>query len=377
MDTATKGTVTMSPDAVTGGSTAYNSTSGTWSDDDTVLTIPISGLTAGTTYTVNLSGFEDDNNGVPIADKIHSFTVAGSTPPGNNNGSSSANAKISPANADFDKYAESADYKDIAVTLTSGNYSPAKITYGGAALTEGSEYTKSGSVYTFKKEYLASLGIGAKTFTFDMGGGTDPVLTVTVTDSTPQDKPDTGEWQNPFTDVDKDDWFYGDVEWAETMDIFDGMTPTSFAPFTDTTRGMIVTVLGRMSGIDTAAYPDCVFDDVAAGQYYAPYVEWGRQNGVVFGVGNNRYNPDEPITRQDICAILYRYARLNGKTLPADQEADFADGNIVSEYARESVRALAGAGIVTGRPGRVFDPKAHATRAEVAAMLHRFVEAVK
>jgi hypothetical protein len=107
---------------------------------------------------------------------------------------------------------------------------------------------------------------------------------------------------------------------------------------------------------------------------YAAYVEWARAAGIVSGVGDNLFDPDAPVSRQDLAVILHNYISFADKELPAKREyAGFADDADIAAYAGDAVRALYGAGVINGRPGNLFDPKGTATRAEVAAMLHRLV----
>ena len=130
--------------------------------------------------------------------------------------------------------------------------------------------------------------------------------------------------------------------------------------------------------IDIANYSGASFDDVNTAQYYAPYVRWAAELGIVSGIGNNNYAPDANISRQDLAVILHNYAEKMGIVMPQTmQNVVFVDGDEISGYAANAVASMVRAGIISGKPGGVFDPKAEATRAEVAAMLHRFCEAVK
>jgi hypothetical protein len=183
-------------------------------------------------------------------------------------------------------------------------------------------------------------------------------------------------FENPFADVKADDWFSGDVGFAYTHGLFVGTSATTFSPQTPMTRGMLVTVLGRLAGADTSRYATSSFGDVAEEQYYAAFVEWAKQNGIVSGVGGNLFAPDRDVTRQDMAVILYRYARFMDIDLPKTKEsALFSDDADISGYAREALYAMQQAGVISGKPGNTADPKGSATRAEVAAVLKRFMEA--
>jgi hypothetical protein len=186
------------------------------------------------------------------------------------------------------------------------------------------------------------------------------------------------EWVNPFIDVKESDWFYSDVRYVNIKGLFNGTSATTFSPNAPMTRGMVVTVLGRLYGADTSIYASSDFDDVESGKYYTPYVEWARRRGIVLGIGGNKFNPDGELTRQDLAVIITRYADFARKQFPVTlQYAAFADDADIAEYAKPSVQTLYCSGIVGGKPGNLFDPKGSATRAEVAAILNRFIEAVQ
>ena len=145
---------------------------------------------------------------------------------------------------------------------------------------------------------------------------------------------------SPFTDVKPGDWCYDAVLYAKANGFFSGTSETTFSPNGTMTRGMFVTVLGRMAGIDPAKYGgDTGFTDVPEGMYYAPYVKWAAQYGITGGTGDGRFSPDALITRQQMAALFVRYfekfgIRLTGgtqyTTVPADLDA-------VAPYAREAV----------------------------------------
>lgn len=192
-------------------------------------------------------------------------------------------------------------------------------------------------------------------------------------DSAPQGASEGSMWQNPFADVRENDWYFHNVEYACLNGLFSGTSATTFAPNTPMTRGMLVTVLGRLAGADVSGYVSS-FDDVSDGAYYAKYTEWAREKGIVSGVGGNNFAPDAIITRQDMAVILTRYASVMGLEAPAMHAgAGFADEDSIAAYAKDAATAMQKAGIISGKPGGVFDPKTGATRAEVSAMLHRFM----
>lgn len=177
----------------------------------------------------------------------------------------------------------------------------------------------------------------------------------------------------PFTDVKKTDWFYEAVQYVYENGMMSGTGDTTFSPDTTTTRGMIVTILHRMEGKPSAAGEK--FVDVAAGQYYADAVAWASANGIVSGYGNNLFGPNDPITREQMAAILYRYVQHKGydDAVKGDVSA-FADGNQVSSYAVKAMNWAVGVGLISGVGNNMLDPAGSATRAQVATILMRFCE---
>jgi hypothetical protein len=140
---------------------------------------------------------------------------------------------------------------------------------------------------------------------------------------------------------------------------------------------MLVTVLHRYAG-GPAPADSAGFGDVAAGQWYSEAVAWAAETGIVNGIGNGNFSPDAEISRQDLATIIVRYTEVAEIQFPVTlQYALFADDADIAGYAKNAVQTLYGGGIVGGKPNNLFDPAAGATRAEVAAVLHRFVERTK
>ena len=226
--------------------------------------------------------------------------------------------------------------------------------------------------YAFTVNFAVS-GSGGVTVPVVSGSGGGGGNTDTSTDIS---EPDPEKWNNPFEDVNEGDWFYGDVEYVYTNDFMLGTNtePMLFSPDVSTTRGMIVTILYRMEGSPDASALENPFSDVPDGEWYADAVKWAYHNDIVLGYGNGKYGPDDKVTRQDLAVILNRYAVKMDIALPATKEyAAFADNADIAEYARESIELFFRAGVIIGKPGNILDPKGKATRAEFAAMLHRFM----
>ncbi len=178
-----------------------------------------------------------------------------------------------------------------------------------------------------------------------------------------------------FTDVEEADWFYEDVKYAWDNLLMNGMSDTQFGPKKPLTRAMLVTVLYRIAGAPSVAGMENPFNDVDADKYYTDAVIWAAENKVVEGYPGDVFKPDANITREQVATIMYRYQKAKGEEPVKDGDAvNFADGDKISSYAKEAVEALAGQGILNGKPGNLFDPQGNATRAEISVILHRFLK---
>lgn len=177
----------------------------------------------------------------------------------------------------------------------------------------------------------------------------------------------------PFTDVKETDWFYDAVGYVYENGMMSGTGNNQFSPNVTTTRGMIVTILYRLEG--SPAVSTASFDDVAAGEYYANGVSWAAANGVVSGYGNNLFGPNDPITREQMATILYRYAQYKEyETVVTGDVSSFTDGTSVSSYAVEPMNWAVGTGLLSGVGNNILNPTGNATRAEAATILMRFCE---
>lgn len=191
-----------------------------------------------------------------------------------------------------------------------------------------------------------------------------------------ESKPSSNEI--PFVDVPANAWYGDDVLWAYKNSLYSGTSETKFSPNMAMTRGMLATVLGRLHGADLSGFAGNAFSDVNANSWYAPSVKWAKDNGIVSGTGSNNFSPNAEITRQDLATILVRYAKFEGKNIKTPhQNSLFTDYKDILSYAKEPVNILHNAGVISGKPGGIFDPYGKATRAEVAVTLHRYVENIK
>ena len=186
------------------------------------------------------------------------------------------------------------------------------------------------------------------------------------------ENPGTGV--NPFTDISEKDWFYGDVMFVYENGLMLGTSKTLFSPHGTAMRGMMATILWRMEGSPVPKGKNS-FTDVEAGKWYADAITWTTENGIFAGYGKDKFCPDDPITREQLAAIFYRYADYKGYDLTVKGDLDkFKDADKITDYAKTAMQWAVGSGLVKGKSGNLLDPQGTATRAEIAAMLHRFIE---
>ena len=182
---------------------------------------------------------------------------------------------------------------------------------------------------------------------------------------------------NPFTDVSEKDWFYNDAMFVYKNGLMLGTSKTLFSPHGTVTRGMMATILWRMEG-SLAPKGENSFTDVEAGRWYADAITWAAENGIFAGYSMDKFGPDDPITREQLTAIFYRYADYKGYKLTVTGNLDkFEDADKITDYANTVMQWAVGNGLIKGKAETLLDPQGTATRAEIAAMLHRFVENTK
>ena len=186
------------------------------------------------------------------------------------------------------------------------------------------------------------------------------------------ENPSTGE--NPFTDVSEKDWFFDDVLFVYDYGLMVGTGKTLFSPHETVTRGMMATILWRMEGSPIPKGKNR-FTDVEAGKRYADAITWTAENGIFADYDKDRFKPDDPITREQLAAIFYRYADYKGYDLTVKGNLDkFKDADKITDYAKTAMQWAVGSDLVKGKSGALLDPQDKATRAEIATMLHRFIE---
>ncbi len=176
-----------------------------------------------------------------------------------------------------------------------------------------------------------------------------------------------------FADMNKDDWYADAISWAVDNSLMYGVSEDKFAPNDTATRAMVVTMLWRMA--DTpAATAKSLFADTKDDAWYADAVAWAISEGIVSGTGENEFSPDTPVTREQLAAILYRYAKTAGSGFTGAWAfpLNFSDAADVSEYAYEPLCWMTMKGIITGMGDGTLAPKENATRAQIAAIFRRF-----
>ena len=262
------------------------------------------------------------------------------------------------------------------------------ITYdldGGTAFGNPDFYTVESSAITLNEPTKAG-------YVFTGWSGTDLVgednLTVTIPAGSIGDRRYTAHWEfdptiiaalNPtpnvdFLDVSRVDWFYYDVRYVCENGLMNGTSRNRFSPYGTATRGMLVTILYRMEN-EPRCFGSAAFSDVKPGAYYEKAVVWASQNNIVSGYTDGTFRPDAPVTREQLASILYRYTLYRGQDVSAGETTSltgYGDAQAVSSYALPAMRWACGTGILQGANGKL-NPSGLATRAQLAAMLHRYL----
>ncbi len=262
------------------------------------------------------------------------------------------------------------------------------ITYdldGGTAFGNPDSYTVESAAITLNEPTKAG-------YVFNGWSGTDLVgednLTVTIPAGSIGDRRYTAHWEfdptiiaalNPtpnvdFLDVSRVDWFYYDVRYVCENGLMNGTSRNRFSPYGTATRGMLVTILYRMEN-EPRCFGSAAFSDVKPGAYYEKAVVWASQNNIVSGYTDGTFRPDAPVTREQLASILYRYTLYRGQDVSAGETTSltgYGDAQAVSSYALPAMRWACGTGILQGANGKL-NPSGLATRAQLAAMLHRYL----
>nr|WP_243031244.1 S-layer homology domain-containing protein [Butyricicoccus sp. AF22-28AC] len=324
-------------------------------------TSPYTG-TANKTFTVsNKTNAEITVNGQKIAkDKSYTFKYtpsSGSSSGGSSSGKTTYKVTTSAVNNGGVNASPSSAEKGATITITLSpdkGYKLDKLTVTDGSGKTVSTVKKSDTVYTFTMP-ASAVKVG--------------VSYVKATETPSETK---------FNDVSANDWFASAVDYVTGKGMMNGTADNTFSPKANTTRGMVVTVLYRLENQPSTSAAS--FTDVASGAYYANAVAWANANGIVSGYGSGKFGPNDKVTREQLAAILYRYAQYKKYDVSVGEDTNilsYDDAQSISSYAIPAIQWACGAGVVTGKSGSKLDPKGNATRAEVAAMLMRFCENVK
>ena len=421
-DASTNATTTATPTAVapTNHTVTFNLNGGNINGNTSNVVMPsVSNNTAvtppnPTRHNHTLSSWSSCVAGMTPANITGNVTFTAQwthTPPtdtsnGGNYRPSPNHAWLSTSRATFDR----ANPQDITITLNSGGFSFRNIRFGtgnnAVNLVSGRDFTVTGNRYTINVSFLSTLELGERRLLFDMSGGSNPSILITVIGSTPAVVPTPDPTPAPvddvpptldiipgtgrpavqpmplhFADVHPTDWFYPFVRVVWEQQLFNGVNPTTFDPQGSMTRAMFVQVLASLEGVDLAEYQatyvnaaNPTFADTHPAAWYFGAVEWAVEQGLVNGIGNGNFAPDRPFTRQEMAVMLNRYIVSRGIALPNGATGIFTDQTNISEWALEGVLAIQAARIITGFSDGSFAPQGTATRAEVATIFARFLE---
>ena len=338
LDSRTKNSITLKaiPDNANGAKAQYRMNDGEWQDSPV-----FTGLSSGTEYSFTARYAETDSYAASPASEAATFRT---------DSSGGYNPPV---------------YYTLTFETNGGDkLSPVSGSYN--ALIDLSKYTPKRSGYAFTGWY-SDKGLTEKITSIRLNGS----KTVYAGWQAEQN-PNTGA--NPFTDVNTTDWFYNDVMFVYEKGLMLGTSKTTFSPYGTATRGMMATILWRMEG-SPAPKGGNGFADVDAGKWYADAITWTAENGIFRGYDNNLFMPEDPITREQLAAIFYRYADFKGyDTSVKGNLSKFKDADKISDYAETAMQWAVGSGLIKGRDNGTLDPQGTATRAEIAAMLHRFIE---
>lgn len=285
----------------------------------------------------------------------HQYSVIIPDDGGSSTGTTSYGITVSTAENGTVKSSNSSAAKDATVTIT---------------VTPGEGYVLDTLTVTDKDNNTVALTKVSDTqYTFKM-----PASAVTVKATFKKDE-GTQPAALPFNDVSESEWFYEAVKYVYDKGMMNGVSDTAFAPYSNLTRGMIAQVLYNLEG--KPAVSGSAYTDVVADQWYNDAVNWAAQKGIVTGYGDGTFGPMDNITREQMAAILYRYAQYKGYDVSAKGDLTaFTDGNTVSNWAKDAMSWAVGTALFNGKGDGILDPTTTATRAEVAKILMTYCENV-
>lgn len=272
-----------------------------------------------------------------------------------------------------------ADGIDSATVSGSGNLAlnciagDVTVAFNGTA-ANGVTLARSGDSVTISGASGGSVVVsenGATTTTTTITPGQDVSVTL---DGDINEEPDTPAGDMPFTDVRTSDWFYDPVKYVYEEGLMTGTGATAFAPNVTTTRAMIVSILYRLEGGPAVSGNSSPFNDVHTSDWYYDAVRWAERTGVVGGVGDGRFAPNTAITREQLAAMLMNYANYKHQNVSARADLSrYSDADRVSAWAEDAVAWANAEGYISGMTATTIAPQGSATRAQVAAILQRYL----
>lgn len=272
-----------------------------------------------------------------------------------------------------------ADGIDSATVSGSGNLAlnciagDVTVAFNGTA-ANGVTLARSGDSVTISGASGGSVVVsenGATTTTTTITPGQDVSVTL---DGDINEEPDTPAGDMPFTDVRMSDWFYDPVKYVYEEGLMTGTGATAFAPNVTTTRAMIVSILYRLEGGPAVSGNSSPFNDVHTSDWYYDAVRWAERTGVVGGVGDGRFAPNTAITREQLAAMLMNYANYKHQNVSARADLSrYSDADRVSAWAEDAVAWANAEGYISGMTTTTIAPQGSATRAQVAAILQRYL----
>lgn len=259
---------------------------------------------------------------------------------------------------------------NLALNCTAGDVT---VTFNGTA-ANGVTLARSGDSVTISGASGGSVVVsenGATTTTTTITPGQDVSVTL---DGDINEEPDTPAGDMPFTDVRTSDWFYDPVKYVYEEGLMTGTGATAFAPNVTTTRAMIVSILYRLEGGPAVSGNSSPFNDVHTSDWYYDAVRWAERTGVVGGVGDGRFAPNTAITREQLAAMLMNYANYKHQNVSARADLSrYSDADRVSAWAEDAVAWANAEGYISGMTATTLAPQGSATRAQVAAILQRYL----
>lgn len=323
------------------------------------------------TITITFNGFAGDGceNYTGSGNIISNITVS-SRPSGGGSSGGSSGGSGSSSNSEGDSEADNEQSKYVVSFDTNGAEKIDSVTViKNQKLNQPEEPTKEG--YTFGGWYTDR----ELTTAYDFSLGVTESFVLYAKWTKTDDNNDNEQYEPPFDDVEPDKWYYTDIGFVVENGIFNGITDEIFGPEEIITRAMLVTVLYRVEG-EPEVTGTATFEDIDKDGYYAEAIVWGQQNGIIKGYSDTEFAPDQNITREQIAAIMHRYAKYKGIDTTEEEKTDiyfYTDYDDISGYAIPSVQYVVGSGLMQGKTAVTFHALDNATRAEIAAILHRFV----